>query len=47
MLHSYIVEFKYAKSKDTEAHVEQLRQEAISQVSRKRGSNECKKTHNT
>ena len=34
MLHSYIVEFKYAKSKDTDAHVEQLRLEAISQVNR-------------
>ena len=34
MLHSYIVELKYAKSKDTDAHVEQLRQEAISQVNR-------------
>ena len=34
MLHSYIVELKYAKSKDTDAHVEQLRQKAISQVNR-------------
>lgn len=34
MLHFYIVEFKYAKSKDTDAHVEQLRQEAISRVNR-------------
>ena len=34
MLHSYIVELKYAKSKDTDAHIEQLRREAISQVNR-------------
>ena len=34
MLHSYIVELKYAKSKDTDAHVEQLRQDAIRQVIR-------------
>lgn len=34
MRHSYIVEFKYAKSKDTDEHVEQLRQEAISQANR-------------
>ena len=34
MLHSYIVELKYAKSKDTDAHVEQLRQDAIRQVVR-------------
>ena len=34
MVHSYIVEFKYAKSKDTDAHVEQLRREAIVQANR-------------
>ena len=34
MVHSYIVEFKYAKGKDTDTHVEQLRQEAISQANR-------------
>ena len=34
MLHSYIVQLKYAKSKDTDTHVEQLRLEAISQVNK-------------
>ena len=34
MSHSYIVEFKYAKSKDTDEKVEQLRQEAIAQANR-------------
>ena len=34
MLHSYIVELKYAKSKDTDAHIAQLRQNAIDQVNR-------------
>ena len=34
MQHSYIVEFKYAKSKDTAAHIEQLKQDAIRQVNR-------------
>ena len=34
MLHSYIVELKYAKSKDTDAHVQQLREDAIAQVNR-------------
>lgn len=32
MRHSYIVEFKYAKGKDTDNRVEQLRQEAIFQA---------------
>ena len=32
MRHSYIVEFKYAKGKDTDERVEQLRQEAIAQA---------------
>jgi len=30
MLHSYIVELKYAKSKDTDAHVQQLREDCSS-----------------
>ena len=34
MLHSYIVELKYAKSKDTDAHIQQLRQGAVEQISR-------------
>ena len=34
MKHSYIVELKYAKPKDTDTHIEQLRQDAISQVNR-------------
>ena len=34
MLHSYIVELKYAKTKDTDTHIEQLRQDAIQQVER-------------
>lgn len=34
MLHSYIVEFKYAKSKDTDTYVKQLRQEATAQANR-------------
>ena len=34
MRHSYIIELKYAKSKDTDQRVEQLRQEAIGQAHR-------------
>lgn len=34
MQHSYIVELKYAKSKDTDAHVQQLYQNAVAQVNR-------------
>ena len=34
MQHSYIVELKYAKSKDTDAHVQQLYQNAVAQVIR-------------
>ncbi|WP_455666044.1 AAA family ATPase [Phocaeicola sp.] len=34
MKHSYIVELKYAKYKDPESHVEELRQEAIAQAKR-------------
>ncbi len=34
MTDSYIVELKYAKSKDTDAHVAQLREDAIAQVNR-------------
>ena len=34
MLHSYIIELKYAKGKDTDARVEQLRQEGIAQAHR-------------
>lgn len=34
MLHSYIIELKYAKGKDSNEKVEQLRQEAIAQANR-------------
>lgn len=34
MLHSYIIELKYAKGKDSDEKVEQLRQEAIAQAKR-------------
>lgn len=34
MEHSYVVELKYAKGKDSDEHVEQLRREAIGQVNR-------------
>ena len=34
MLHSYIIELKYAKGKDTDERVEQLRQEGIAQANR-------------
>lgn len=34
MLHSYIIELKYAKGKDSDERVEQLRQEAIAQANR-------------
>ena len=34
MLHSYIVELKYAKSKDSDAHIQQLAEEAKAQVNR-------------
>ena len=34
MRHNYIVEFKYAKGKDTDGRVETLRQEAIVQANR-------------
>lgn len=34
MLHSYIIELKYAKGKDSDEHVEQLRREAIAQANR-------------
>ena len=34
MLHSYIIELKYAKSKDPESRVEELKQQAIEQVNR-------------
>ena len=34
MEHSYIVELKYAKAKDTDAHIEQLSHAAIDQVNR-------------
>ena len=34
MLHSYIIELKYAKGKDSDEKVEQLRQEAITQANR-------------
>ena len=34
MTHSYIVELKYAKAKDTDAHIQQLAEDAKAQVSR-------------
>ena len=34
MLHSYVIELKYAKGKDSDERVEQLRQEAIAQAER-------------
>ena len=34
MLHSYIIELKYAKSKDPETKVEELRKQATNQVKR-------------
>ena len=34
MKHCYIVELKYAKYKDSESRVEELRQEAITQANR-------------
>ena len=34
MLHSYIIELKYAKSKDPETKVEELRKQATEQVKR-------------
>lgn len=34
MEHSYIVELKYAKSKDTETRIKQLTEQAIEQVNR-------------
>ena len=34
MKHSYIVELKYAKYKDSKSRVEELRQEAITQANR-------------
>ena len=42
MRHCYIVEFKYAKSKDTDEYVEQLRQEAIAQANRYAGTERVK-----
>lgn len=34
MLHSYVIELKYAKAKDSDQHVEQLRREAVAQADR-------------
>jgi len=42
MRHCYIVEFKYAKSKDTDEYVEQLRREAIGQANRYAGTERVK-----
>ena len=42
MRHSYIVEFKYAKGKDTDERVEQLRQEAIAQANSYAGTERVK-----
>ena len=38
MLHSYIIELKYAKGKDPDARVEELRRQAVEQVNRYAGT---------
>ena len=45
MKHSYIVELKYAKYKDSESRVEELRQEAITQANRYAGYGNGEKCH--
>ena len=47
MLHSYIIELKYAKGKDSEEKVEQLRQEAITQANRYAASETVQKAIGT
>lgn len=47
MLHSYIIELKYAKGKDSDEKVEQLRQEAIAQANRYASSETVQKAIGT
>ena len=47
MLHSYIIELKYAKGKDSNEKVEQLRQEAITQANRYAASETVQKAIGT
>ena len=47
MLHSYIIELKYAKGKDSDEKVEQLRQEAITQANRYAASETVQKAIGT
>lgn len=47
MLHSYIIELKYAKGKDSNEKVEQLRQEAIAQANRYAASETVQKAIGT
>ena len=47
MLHSYIIELKYAKGKDSDERVEQLRQEAITQANRYAASETVQKAIGT
>ena len=47
MLHSYIIELKYAKGKDSDEKVEQLRQEAITQANRYAASETVQKAIRT
>lgn len=47
MLHSYIIELKYAKGKDSDEKVEQLRQEAIAQANRYASSETVQKAIRT
>ena len=47
MLHSYIIELKYAKGKDSNEKVEQLRQEAITQAERYAASETVQKAIGT
>ena len=47
MLHSYIIELKYAKGKDNDEKVEQLRQEAIAQANRYAASETVQKAIGT
>ena len=42
MSHSYIIELKYARYKDSESRVKELRQEAIAQVNRYADTNRVK-----
>ena len=47
MLHSYIIELKYAKYKDPESRVEELRQEAIAQANRYAATDTVKRSVGT